>query len=48
MSVVKTILQTKVILSEELNKINQSLYQIVLFLARQNRGVLKTKKRVDY
>ena len=33
---------------EELNRIDQWLYQIVLFVLRKTQGSLKIKKQVDY
>ena len=35
------------VVSEEINKIEPCLYQIVLFVARKNQDVLKINKRGD-
>ena len=47
MSFVKKILR-KNLMSENLNKIDQCLYQIVLFVVRKNKLSLKIKTREDY
>ena len=44
----KNVVQTKMLVSEELNKIDQCFYQIVLFVARKNRILLEMKKLADY
>ena len=46
-SVVRNIFRTKMVVSEEINKIEPCLYQIVLFVARKNQDVLKINKRGD-
>ena len=39
-------LLTKILVSEELNKIGYWFYQIALFVERKNRGLSKIKKLV--
>ena len=43
MSVIRKTLRTNIQMSEELNKIDECLYQILMFFAR----ILKIKKQVD-
>ena len=40
--------EQKNLVSEELNKICQCLYQTVIFMARKNQGPFNIKKWVDY
>ena len=47
-SVGRKILRTKILLSEELNKIDKCFYQAVLFVVRKNQGSLKIKKLAYY
>ena len=47
-SVVRKILQTKILVAEELNKIDQCFYQIVVFFQKENQGSLKIKKQVTW
>ena len=46
-SVLKKILETKILVSKEVSKIHECLYQFVLFVARKNRGLLKRKKLIE-
>ena len=48
MSVVRKIVWTKILESKELNKIDECLYQIALFVVRKNQGSLEIKKQVNY
>ena len=43
----KKILQTKILVSEKIKKIDQCSYRIVLFYVSKNRGLLKLQKLVD-
>ena len=47
-SVLRKTLQTKILVSEGLNKKDQCSYQIVLFVSRKAQGSLKIKKEDDY
>ena len=47
MSVIRKILRTKILVSEELNGIDECSYKIMLFLVRKNQGSLKIKKLED-
>ena len=38
----------RILVSEQLKKIDQCLHQIVPYVAIKNQGLLKIKKRVDY
>ena len=42
-SIVKKILQTKILVLEELDKIDQCMYQMVLFVVRKSEVSLKIK-----
>ena len=42
----KKILQTKIQMSEKLNKIDRCFYQVVLFVVRKNQGSLKMKNSI--